>query len=160
LNRQEGEDVGTSFVRQGLVRDETVMPVAPGDAQEKLLALLSHQGINVEKARQQNQLHLSLGTESPQTMATVIAQTIAAASGPFRLFGDRAWVKERDWSFGAIRELEDMAQAALSADGRLFLCQYPLDRFSGQEAMMAVETHGHTFSKGLLRESPYRSSAN
>ena len=155
LSRPEGQDVGISFLLQGLTSEETVLLVAPRGTLDTFINLLETQGVDVEKARRQNRLHLSLGMDTPQAMAAYIAQTISAAHGNFRLFGDMTWVKDQGWSMDTLRELEEMANSALGADGRIFLCQYLLDCFSAQEAMMAAETHDYTFYKGLLRESPY-----
>lgn len=155
LSSQEAQDVGISFLLQGLVSEETVQLVASRGQMEKIINLLEAQGVDVEKARRRNRLHLSHGMDTPQAMAAYIAQTISAAQGHFRLFGDMAWVKDKGWSLETIRQLEEMANSALAADGRLFLCQYQLDCFSAQEAMMAAETHDYTFYKGVLRESPY-----
>lgn len=39
--------------------------------------------------------------------------------------------------------------------GRVLLCQYPLESFTGTEIMMAIETHTHTIYRGRIRENPY-----
>jgi hypothetical protein len=65
------------------------------------------------------------------------------------------WVKDNGWSLESLRELEEMSSSVLAADGRIILCQYLLDCFSAQEAMMAAKTHDYTFYKGILRESLY-----
>jgi transcriptional repressor of dcmA and dcmR len=82
-------------------------------------------------------------------------QKIAMAKSRFRLFGDMTWVKERGWGLETTRQLEEMGNSLPTTPGRLFLCQYPLNCFSGQELMMAVETHRYTLYKGALQESPY-----
>jgi hypothetical protein len=38
-------------------------------------------------------------------------------------------------------------------ENMLILCQYKLDRFSGEDAMSANETHSHNIYRGLLKKN-------
>jgi len=155
LDDPDAQKVGVSFLRQGLAANEAVMLVTSHANLEKFVNLLELGGIDVEKARAGNLLHICKGLDTPQTMFACISQKIAMAKSRFRLFGDMTWVKERGWGLETTRQLEEMGNSLPATPGRLFLCQYPLSRFSGQELMMAVETHRYTVHKGALQESPY-----
>lgn len=155
LDDPDAQTVGSSFLQQGLARNETVMLVTSHANLEKFVNLLARRGIDVEKARARNLLHICKGLDTPQTMFACISQKIAMAKSRFRLFGDMTWVKERGWGLETTRQLEEMGNRLPVTPGRLFLCQYPLNCFSGQELMMVVETHRYTLYKGALQESPY-----
>lgn len=129
--------------------------VAGKDNLDKMLNRLKSGGVDIGVARNQGQLHLSKGADTPRAMAALISQSMGAAKGRFRLFGDMTWVKEKQWRLEAIRQLEDMGNNFLNTPGRLYLCQYPLASFSGEELMMVAETHKYTLYKSALRESPY-----
>jgi transcriptional repressor of dcmA and dcmR len=155
LDFPESLDIGSSYVGEGLTRNETVLLVAGKDYLDKLLAHLQKNSIDIGMAKTQGRLHISHGTDTPGGMAALISQTIVAAKGCFRLFGDMTWAREKQWSLKAIRQLEEMGNSSQDTPGRLYLCQYPLAVFSGEELMMAAETHKFTLYKGVLRESPY-----
>jgi len=125
LSSQEALDVGISFLRQGLTDEETVLLVAPRGILDKCINILEARGVDIEKARRQNRLHLSHGMDTPQAMAAYIGQTISAAQGHFRLFGDMTWVKDKGWSLESLRELEEMSSSVLAADGRIFFVSIP-----------------------------------
>jgi transcriptional repressor of dcmA and dcmR len=155
VNFSESLDVGSAYLREGLHRGETVLLVAGKDNLDKLCNRLELSGVDVEIAKSQERLHISHGAGDPLSMATLISQTIAAAKGNFRLFGDMTWVKEKKWRLETTRQLEEMGNNFLSTSGCLYLCQYPLASFSGEELMMVAETHKYTLYKSLLRKSPY-----
>lgn len=151
-------NVGIAYLLEGLTNQETVMMVTSKPNMETFANGLDAQGVDVGRAKDQGRLHFSQGMDSPQAMLTYISQIAASSQGRFRLFGDMTWVKERGWSLDATRQLEEMCKGSPQASGRLFLCQYSLTVFSGQEAMMAAETHRHTLYKGTIQESPYFAS--
>jgi len=155
MNLSESLDIGSAYLREGLARKETVLLVAGKANLDKFINCLELSGVDVGMARSQGRLYISHGAEAPHDMAVVISQTIAAAKGRFRLFGDMTWVKEKKWRLEATRQLEEMGNNFLNTFGRLYLCQYPLASFSGEELMMVAETHKYTLYKGTLQKSPY-----
>lgn len=155
LNETEAQDVGISFLQQGLAGNETVMLVTAHANLEKFVNHFARRGIDAEKAVSRNLLHICHGLDTPGAMFAYIAEKIAAAGSRFRLFGDMTWVREKGWNGERIRQLEEMAVPPMDPPGLLILCQYPLACFSGQELMMAVETHRYTLYKGALQQSPY-----
>lgn len=148
-------NVGISYLLEGLTNQETVLMVTSKPNLEIFANALEAKGVDIGRARSQGRLHFSQGLDTPQAMMTYISQIVASSQGRFRLFGDMTWVKERGWSLDTTRQLEEMDKGSPEASGRLFLCQYSLAVFSGQEAMMAAETHRHTLYKGTIQESPY-----
>jgi transcriptional repressor of dcmA and dcmR len=150
--------VGISYLLEGVTNQETVLLVTSNANLETFVNTLEAKGVDVGRASSLGRLYISQGMDAPQAMATYISQTVASSPGRFRLFGDMTWVKERGWSLDSIRQLEELCKDSPPEPGRLFLCQYSLAAFSGQEAMMAAETHRHTLYKGTLQESPYFAS--
>ncbi|MDW7773631.1 MAG: MEDS domain-containing protein [Desulfobulbaceae bacterium] len=155
LDDVEGQNVGISFLQQGLSNNETVMLVASRANLEKLVNRLELRGIDIEKTVSRNLLHICHGLDTPTAMFAYIAKKIALAEGRFRLFGDMTWVREKGWRLETIRQLEEMGNNRHGIPGFLFFCQYPLASFSGEELMMVAETHKYTLYKSALRESPY-----
>ena len=64
------------------------------------------------------------------------------------------WTKDKGWGFYDLHALEKMVNTT-PTKGMLFLCQYKLDRFSGEEALMALENHSHYLYKGALRKKAF-----
>lgn len=155
LNDAEAQDVGISFMQQGLSNNETVMLVTTRAHLEKFVNLLEIRGIDVEKTISRDLLHICHGLDTPKAMYAYIAEKIGTAKGSFRLFGDMTWVKEKGWMLESTMQLESAANSLTSSSGRLFLCQYPLASFSGEELMMVEETHRYTLHKSAIQESPY-----
>ena len=153
---QEGLDIGTSYVLEGLNKRENVLLVAPEKGIETFVRVLHEQGgADVENLRKGGRLHLSQGMDSPVSMVTYISQVAASSEGPFRVFGDMSWTQSKGWTLDTLRELEEAANTAMIHDGTLVLCQYSLNTFSGLAVMMAVEIHRQTIYRGELTESPY-----
>lgn len=155
MSISESLEVGSAYLREGLARQETVLLVAGRANLDKFINRLELGGVDVGKAGSQGRLYISHGVDDPQGMAGFISQTVAAARGRFRLFGDMTWVKEKKWRLERTRQLEEMGNRFPEMSGRLFLCQYPLASFSGEELMMIAETHKYTLYKGTLQKSPY-----
>jgi excisionase family DNA binding protein len=152
---REALEVGTSYLLQGLNNQETVLLVAPADRTEAFMRMLKEHGADVERFQRKNMLHTSDGMEDPVKQAAFISDVASASTGRFRLLGDMLWTRSKGWSLEDLRDLEEMAVYYGGASGRFFLCQYPLDAVSGQEAMMALETHDHAVFRGEIRRSPY-----
>jgi excisionase family DNA binding protein len=155
LDSREALAVGMAYVLQGIKRDETVLFVAREAETLRLLGALQEQGVDIETLRSSGRLHLSNGMTNPTDQAAQISQVSSLSGGRFRLLGDMMWAKEKGWPIGAVRKLEDMGNARMPSPGKLILCQYSLEGFSGQEAMMAAETHKYTIYRGKIQESPY-----
>jgi hypothetical protein len=155
LDSREALDVGTSYLLQGLNNQETVLLVAPADRTELFMRMLQEHGADVERFQRVNMLHVSYGMENPVKQAAFISDVASSSTGRFRLLGDMLWTRGKGWSLEALRDLEEMATSYRAASGRFFLCQYPLDAVSGQETMMALETHDHAIFRGEMRRSPY-----
>jgi len=151
---EEALEVQLSYVRQGLLNDETVLVVAAGERQRLLLERLEGRGMDVAGLRARNRLHLSGGKKTPGEMAAYLTTIVASVPGRFRLVGEMIWARKQGWSAAELRQLEEWGDSRRSA-GRLFLCQYSLKDFSGQETMMAAETHSHVLYRQRLRNSPF-----
>lgn len=155
LDRQEALDIGASYMLEGLNSDETVLLVAPKAGTERFINILQERGAHAENLRKEGKLRLTEGMDNPTGMAAYISGVAADCTGRFRVFGDMTWAKSKGWPLAVLRELEEMSNGSPASTGKLFLCQYDLEIFSGMAAMMAVETHGYTIYRGEIRESPY-----
>jgi hypothetical protein len=92
--------------------------------------------------------------DTPLEQARQIADAAGSSQNRFRIFGDMTWAKDKGWLMNDLHELEKRVNMS-QTKGMLFLCQYKLDRFSGEEAMMALENHSHHLYKGALKASPF-----
>ena len=151
LDQGESLEVGASYVMEGLNRGHTILLVAPEARTEAFANGLRGRGADVDDLVRRGRLHLSRGMNDPAAMVTYIAGVAAKSAGAFRAFGDMTWTHAKGWTLSP----ETTEEAAPVSAGRLLLCQYSLDSFSGAAAMMAVETHGYTVYKGQLIESSY-----
>jgi transcriptional repressor of dcmA and dcmR len=147
---EEALDVSTAYVTEGLKRGERVLAVMPPERSKELRANLKRQGSRVGRG----QLFLSDGKNSPEEMIRYLASFMKEA-GPFRLVGDGAWTLRKNWNLEAIKALEEAGNFKESREGKLFLCQYGLEDFSGAHVMMAAEMHSHVIYKGGLVKSLY-----
>lgn len=154
-SEQESRKVGISYIQQGLSRKETVLLVTSAAKVAQYTSLLELQGINVKEATSRHLLHIGTGEDTPEAMVAFIGYKMAVANGPFRLLGDMTWVQAKGWQLEDLRQLEELGRRLPKTPGHLFLCQYPLACFSGQELMMAVETHSYTLYNNALQKSPY-----
>jgi transcriptional repressor of dcmA and dcmR len=157
LGDPESADVGVSYVAKGLIRNETVLMVCPEGISEQMLQMLQAQDVDVQTMLQAGRLCVSRGMDTPESHARYIAELAAQSVGRIRIFGDMTWTKAKGWVAKDLRELEEIVNLSpVKARGILFLCQYALNRFSGEEAMLAIETHSHSLYRGELKENPYR----
>ena len=147
-------DVGASYLSEGLSGNEVALLVAPKDTAEQLINAIEERGLNIRSLRQKRMLFFSGGMDSPARQAAHIAELATGSGKRFRVLGEMSWAKNKGWSVDTLRELEETENTALNGLGTLFLCQYPLEHFSGQEAMMAIETHSHTVFRKELKERP------
>ena len=155
LDAGEAVEAGASYILEGLNNRETVLVVAPAERTDAFIARLREKGADVEGFRRKTMLQLSEGMEDPRKQAAFISKVAASCDGRFRLLGDMMWARNKGWPPEALRDLEEMVPPSRAAEGQFFLCQYPLNSLSGQETMMALESHNHTIFRGVMRESPY-----
>ncbi len=157
LGDTESANVGVSYVTKGLIRNETVLMVCPAGISEQMLQMLQAQHIDVQTMLQAGRLYVSCGMDTPKRYARYISELAAQSVGHLRIFGDMTWTKAKGWVAKDLRELEEIVNlSSVKARGILFLCQYALNSFSGEEAMLAIETHSHSLYRGELKENPYQ----
>jgi excisionase family DNA binding protein len=155
LTPQESFDVALSFVIEGLVKQETVCVVSPDAESKRLIATLKKRKYDADDLKKAGRLHFNQGTDSPLEQAKYVTTVAGASKNRFRIFGDMSWTKGKGWRMDDLHELEKMVDMS-QTKGMLILCQYKLDRFSGEEAMMALENHSHHLYRGALKENPFK----
>lgn len=153
----QGVGVAAAFVTAGINSGETVCIVAPDAGMEKIITALVRSGIPVATLRQSGRIHLSHGMETPNLHGQFIAQVARASNAGFRLFGDMSWVRAKNWTARDLKSLEEAPHALVTATspGMLFLCQYTLASCSGEEAMVALETHSHILRHNALQKNQF-----
>jgi excisionase family DNA binding protein len=157
LGDPESADIGVSFVTGGLVRNETVLMVCPEGILEQMLQMLQAQYVDVQTMRQAGRLCVIRGMDTPESHARYISELAAQSVGRIRILADMTWTKAKGWVAKDLRKLEEIVNLSPGKSrGILFLCQYALNSFSGEEALLAIETHSHSLYRGELKENPYR----
>jgi transcriptional repressor of dcmA and dcmR len=152
--KDEALEVSAAYVIEGLKHGELVLAVMPPERGRELLASIERQGHPVEIGLKSGQLFVSEGMDSPEEMIRYLA-SFAKMAGQFRLVGDGVWAIRKGWGLAALRTLEEAGNSLRSREGKLFLCQYSLEDFSGAHIMMAAEAHTHVIYKGRLEKSLY-----
>jgi len=156
VNDDEAMDVAAAFIADGLTYNESICIVTPDTEVEKIVATLQRRELDLNRFEKSSNLHFSNGMPTPQGQAEYLSQVAGSSRKRIRVFGDMTWTKDKRWRSEDLRELEEKVNIT-PISNMLFFCQYKLGRFSGEEAMLAIETHSHYVYRGLLKESPYRS---
>lgn len=153
----QGVGVAAAFITAGINSGETICIVAPDAGMEKIITALVRSDIPVAALRQSGRIHLSQGMETPELQARFITQVTRASNRGLRIFGDMSWVRAKNWTAKQLKSLEEAPHAFAStvSPGMLFLCQYTLASCSGEEAMVALETHSHILRHNALQKNQY-----
>lgn len=156
MDASEALDLAVAYLCEGLLNQETVCVVAPENRTGQIVRRLQLRGLDIAAYQQAEKCFFSSGMDTPVRQARYLADVAGQSGQRLRGFGDMTWAKEKGWGAQELRDLEDFVNGApRPAAGNLFLCQYALDRFSGQETLMAMETHSHCIYRGMLNQSPY-----
>ena len=152
----EAREVAAAFITQGVRNDETICIVAPDSVSQAVIEVLKARGVDVNRLKKTQKLIISSGMKTPDRQARMLTDMAASAGKGFRIFGDMTWTKAKGWLPQQIHQFEDAVnRTPIISAGRLFLCQYKLESFSGEETMTAIETHSHNIYRGKLTENPY-----
>jgi transcriptional repressor of dcmA and dcmR len=152
--REEALGVSVPCVLEGLKNNEVVLVVMPPERSRDLMNDLELQGRSMDGDLQRGRLNFSSGMDSPKEMIRYLVG-FTQKTDKFRVVGDMVWALKKGWSLAALRTLEEAGNSLPSREGKLFLCQYSLEDFSGADIMMAAELHGQIIYKGRLGKSPY-----
>ena len=151
----EALEVAVAFIADGLATNDTVGIVTPESEAQKIVKFLQQRNLDVEELRRSGRLHFSGGMNTPQGQGEYLKEIAALSQRRSRIFGDMTWTKAKDWRSNDLLVLEELVNR-FPAKNILYLCQYKLDRFSGEETMSAIETHSHYIYRGALNENPSR----
>lgn len=154
LDAGESLEAGASYLFEGLSNGETAIVVSTEEAARNLLSALRERYADVETFIGSGRLRLRRGEKTPERQAASMERDLASAAGRIRLLGEMSWARQQGWTAQMLEQLESLTCRPHPTKG-LFLCQYPLDAFSGREVMMAVEKHAYIVYAGGVRESPY-----
>jgi transcriptional repressor of dcmA and dcmR len=155
LDPDDSLDTALSFIVEGLANDETVSVVSPEAESKKIIEALQHRNVHADNLKKAGRLQFNHGMDTPAEQARYVTGVAGASEKRLRIFGDMTWAKEKGWPTNDLHALENMVNTS-QTKGMLILCQYKLDRFSGEEALMALENHSHHYYKGALKENPFK----
>jgi excisionase family DNA binding protein len=155
LDPDESLDTALAFIVEGLVNNETVSVVSSCAESKSIIEGLQQRNVHADRLEKAGRLHFNHGMHTPLEQARYIAGVAGSSENRFRVFGDMTWTEEKGWLTNDLQELENMVNLS-QTKGMLFLCQYKLGRFSGEEALMALESHSHHIYKGELKENPFK----
>ena len=157
LSTEENEalDVAAAYILEGLRGNETVFVMAPGEKTAPIMNALHRKDAGIDKISSTGRLHFSQGRNSPDLQRKYLSDLAAGVKGRFRVFGDMTWARGKNWRTEDLYRLEKSMHRTDDIEGGMFLCQYALDRFTGKEVMMALETHSHNIYQGRIQENPF-----
>ncbi len=157
LSTEENEalDVAAAYILEGLRGNETVFVMAPGEKTAPIMNALRRKDAGIDKISSTGTLHFSQGRNSPDLQRKYLSDLAAGVKGRFRVFGDMTWTHGKNWRAEDLCRLEESMHRTDDIENGMFLCQYALDRFTGKEVMMALETHSHYLYRGTLNENPF-----
>ena len=152
----EAQEVAAAFVMEGVQKGDTVCIVAPDDVSRAVTEALATRGAEASRLKRDRKLVFSGGMKTPGRQARMLADLAASTGRGFRIFGDMTWTKAKGWQPEQLHRFEEAVnRTPIISAGMLFLCQYKLESFTGEETMMAIETHSHNIYRGQLKENPY-----
>lgn len=152
----EAHEVAAGFVMAGVQKGDTVCIVAPESVTQGVFGTLETRGADVSRLKRDKKLTVSGGMKTPSEQARILTDIATSAGRGFRIFGDMTWTKAKGWRPEQLHRFEEAVnQSPILSAGMLFLCQYKLECFTGEETMMAIETHSHNIYRGQLKENPY-----
>ena len=152
--KEEALGVSVPYVLEGITQGEVVVVVMPPERSRELLVNLDRLNHSVSRRFNSGRLHVSAGMDSPEEMMSYLGG-IVRKTDKFRLVGDMIWAIRKGWDLAALRALEETPDSSRWREGRLFLCQYSLEDFSGADIMMAAEAHTHVMYQGRMEKSPF-----
>lgn len=152
----EAHEVAAAFVMEGVQKGDTVCIVAPESVSQSVFGALETRGADVSRLKKDQKLIIRGGMKTPDGQARMLTDIAASAGTGFRIFGDMTWTKAKGWKPEQLHRFEEAVnRSPIISAGMLFLCQYKLESFTGEETMMAIETHSHNIYRGQLKENPY-----
>jgi transcriptional repressor of dcmA and dcmR len=156
-NADESVAEGIQYVACGLSRGESILIVSTDDRSTLILSGLSNLGFPVDKLKRDGRIVTDNGRIDLSEQLQFLTSTMASfpADKGFRLLGDMIWTVEKGWNLEEITRLEAKANRLLTGSNKLILCQYDLNYFGADGAMMAFDAHSLTIYRGEVRQSPY-----
>ena len=154
---------GVGFLRQGLETGDYGVIFGHNDANERVVSVLRHAGLDVEALLLNGRLTLMQGMEDAGAMLAGIGASLTGSVGKgahvIRLLGNLGW-GHAGWPI----EADILAfEARVTEAARLFpcviMCMYDVNRLSGPVLVHgAYEAHPRVIQRGVVRENPYHIS--
>lgn len=151
---------GTSFLLAGLRANDDGVVFGYEEANEKVLALLKEQGLNVESMMKSGRLVTLAGNKSGDSMLSKIGEhfqsRISRGTKLIRLLGNIGWGRPNWPQESDILEFEAKVTDAARQFPCLIVCMYDVRSLSGRVILNgALETHPITIRGNVVRENPH-----
>ena len=148
------------FLLTGLRKKEHVVVFGHDDANARVLDVLRHKRIDVEKARSSGRLSVLSGSPSGEEMLGEIGKSfqraVDAGARCIRLLGNIGWARSGWPADFDILSFEAKVTSAAKQFPSVVVCMYDVASLSGSVMMHgAFETHPLTISRNVMRENPY-----
>ncbi len=138
------------FLANGLREGATCYLVGSAGPRSAILAALSENGVDVDKALKRSQLIPHGGATGADAMCDYFCDEFVRASGKgspsIRVLGDMAWFLDKGMDVNELRTFELRYNCEIARHFPVVsLCQYDVRRFSGIAVLTALKCHGDTF---------------
>ena len=148
------------FLLHGLRKHDHAVIFGHDDANARVLDVLRHNKIDVDKARSANRISVLSGNQDSDVMLAEIAATFQRAMDRgakcIRLLGNIGWTRSGWPSDIDILSFEAKVTSAAKTFPCVVMCMYDVASLSGSVMTHgAFETHPITISRNVLRQNPY-----
>lgn len=151
---------GVGFLRRGVDAGDYAVIFGFREANEKVVAVLRENGVDIEALLTNGRLTIMTGTDNAAAMLAGIGasfrESVDKGAPLIRLLGNLGWGKAGWPSDEDIISLEAQVTEAARLFPCLVVCMYDVGRLSGPTMVHGCyETHPLTIQNRILRENPY-----
>lgn len=151
---------GVRFLSVGLRGNDDAVIFGYEEANERVLAVLKAEGVNVESAMKSGRLVTLAGDKNSDVMLSRIGdhfqQRISQGTKLIRLLGNIGWGRPNWPEEADILEFEAKVTDAARQFPCLIVCMYDVRALSGRVILNgALETHPITIRGNVMRENPH-----
>lgn len=151
---------GVRFLSTGLRANDDAVVFGYEEANEKVLAVLKKEGVNVEYATKSGRLITLAGDKNSDVILSTIGshfqQRISQGTKLIRLLGNIGWGRPNWPEEAEILKFEAKVTDAARQFPCVIVCMYDVRSLSGRVILNgALETHPITIRRNVVRENPH-----
>lgn len=148
------------FLLAGHKRGEHLVLFGHDEANEKILEILRHKGLDYQTLKKRGQLSVlgggSTGDGMLNTIGATFQKAMDAGAGCIRLLGNIGWGLQNWPDDLDLLAFEAKVTGAAKQFPSIIMCMYDVGSLSGHVMVHgAYETHALTFNGNLLRRNPF-----